>query len=1021
MPILFGDVKLLKSAVMADVPEGGGAPTGQQIADGISNAVFPDISEMDRAGGRVALRKVFARVETDDTDTYFGANLIVAEPPADPRVSVTLFKAKDSFELRSSAQGRMESYLFIGANLPGYLLEDHIAGQRVVQLFLRPEWDTPPVGAALVLEQNKGLPTAREQYVRVTKASSVVRQFMSAGGASGAKPYFAKVVSLELSDPLRFDFSGSPPTEEFRPAVGMAKVHETVVADAGAYVGCVPLAQAAALGAFGVRGQSVYTQLVPSQQTEVPMPAQIPHAAAALPMQSGTPTQVTTSAAWSAAAALQLPGGALPASVQVQVDGITIADAAGKLKTASGVMGTIDYANGVLTLDNGTLSGIKTITYTPAAQLLRAPQSTCIDVTPESRSLSYVGFIQPVPQRATTSISYMAQGRWYVLQDYGDGQFKGLDSAYGAGTINADTGSFVVTLGALPDVGSAIVIQWGVPTQETRHPAATLSASQRLQLTPAYGQAVQPGTMSLTWPKKDGTTATANVGADGVLAGDATGRLWTGSDAVDFVPHAMPPIGAQINVAYVTGPKQIDDFTHPSRNGQGKLAVTASLGAVTPGSLEVRWPTLTDEAALSTYTQEQLKNMGVGVRVDPTQYARDDAGGALWLGAVRVGTVDYVTGTVVFAPDTVIKIPVPQYSSSLIAATGKFKLNYEGIAYIDAPSIYPNDESGWVKLLYNAPGATSAQQETIDFAPEIALVPDVKAAVVPGSATLGVGRMIAYGLTDGPLPLPPSGPLPLLSEVWQDSGNGVLRQRTDDGTGWIVRGNINYITATVQLSSWTPGELNQFQRRGCVTTAGEPINSEYVFRTASAPLRPGSLSVQFARASGGVQTITVPATGELVSAGVLANVNHDTGLVKLRFGTRVVAAGNEAEPWFDETALDVQGKIFRPEPVAVSTVRYSAVAYSYLPLDASLLGIDPVRLPSDGRVPIFRAGGFAVVGHTGRLTATVSAGQTLNAGRVRLSRLRVLGNDGVAIHTGTRPTWTRAPSLFLVSAATRSR
>ena len=94
------------------------------------------------------------------------------------------------------------------------------------------------------------------------------------------------------------------------------------------------------------------------------------------------------------------------------------------------------------------------------------------------------------------------------------------------------------------------------------------------------------------------------------------------------------------------------------------------------------------------------------------------------------------------------------------------------------------------------------------------------------------------------------------------------------------------------------------------------------------------------------------------------------------------------------------GKIFRPEPVAASSLRYSAVAYSYLPLDAALLGIDPVRLPSDGRVPIFRPGGFAVVGHTGRITASVSNGQTIDAGRVRLSRVRVVGHDGVVIHTG---------------------
>ena len=41
MPIQSGDVKFLKSAVMADVPEGGGAPTGLVIADGVSNAPGP--------------------------------------------------------------------------------------------------------------------------------------------------------------------------------------------------------------------------------------------------------------------------------------------------------------------------------------------------------------------------------------------------------------------------------------------------------------------------------------------------------------------------------------------------------------------------------------------------------------------------------------------------------------------------------------------------------------------------------------------------------------------------------------------------------------------------------------------------------------------------------------------------------------------------------------------------------------------------------------------------------------------
>ena len=83
MPILVGDVKLVASQVMDDVAEGGGAPTSTVIVDGASNSLFNDISEMDRAGGRVNLRKVFASVQTDTTDTYLGGNVIVAEAPSD--------------------------------------------------------------------------------------------------------------------------------------------------------------------------------------------------------------------------------------------------------------------------------------------------------------------------------------------------------------------------------------------------------------------------------------------------------------------------------------------------------------------------------------------------------------------------------------------------------------------------------------------------------------------------------------------------------------------------------------------------------------------------------------------------------------------------------------------------------------------------------------------------------------------------------------------------------------------------
>ena len=147
--------------------------------------------------------------------------------------------------------------------------------------------------------------------------------------------------------------------------------------------------------------------------------------------------------------------------------------------------------------------------------------------------------------------------------------------------------------------------------------------------------------------------------------------------------------------------------------------------------------------------------------------------------------------------------------------------------------------------------------------------------------------------------------------------------------------------------------------------------------------------MQFPRSSG-VQTATVSADGQFTAPGVVGTADFESGLVRLGFGAMVVAAGHESEPWYDADAVQADGKIFRPDPIVASALRYSGVAYSYLPLDAQLLGIDPVRLPSDGRVPMFRNGRMCVVGHQASTAQlNVSNNQTIDLGRVRLSRVSV--------------------------------
>src|SRR6218665_3356116 len=185
----------------------------------------------------------------------------------------------------------------------------------------------------------------------------------------------------------------------------------------------------------------------------------------------------------------------------------------------------------------------------------------------------------------------------------------------------------------------------------------------------------------------------------------------------------------------------------PQHNGAGTLPVAATLGAIEPGSLEVEWNTFTDEAVPGAHTFAQLQEMGIAVSIwrDPTQIARDDGNGGVVLNGISIGTVNYATGQVTFNPDVSIRIPRPVYTAVAINGTGRWRLNYGGIAYVDAPSLYPNDESGYVKLRYNSAGSTSNQTETHPFLPAFKLVPGVNAQVVTGTVLLSISGAQPWG------------------------------------------------------------------------------------------------------------------------------------------------------------------------------------------------------------------------------------------------------------------------------------
>jgi hypothetical protein len=82
-------------------------------------------------------------------------------------------------------------------------------------------------------------------------------------------------------------------------------------------------------------------------------------------------------------------------------------------------------------------------------------------------------------------------------------------------------------------------------------------------------------------------------------------------------------------------------------------------------------------------------------------------------------------------------------------------------------------------------------------------------------------------------------------------------------------------------------------------------------------------------------------------------------------------------------------------------MKFNAVVYSNMPLDASILGLDPVRLPIDGRVPIIRSGNVVVIHSTKteQLPNPLSAGQSVTLAFDQLASCSLIDADGTAVDT----------------------
>ena len=1015
MAILNGDIKLLKSEVMLDTTDGGGRRAAGEIIDGQENNLFPDISELDRTYGRISLRKCYPSVNTLDTDSYFGAHAIVAKPPEDPRVSVCLFTTKNWFDTRSAARDRLESYLAPSARWPGHLMETQLIGSRAIQQLMKPGDPLPEVGRTLYLVENEGQVSQFSQYVRISKVEYVDRTYTAVGNVS----WVGRLVTITITDPLRYTFHGIAPTPyEEQMANAACKLRDTIVADASKYYSITKLKESASQGDLSIVLDSIFGQLVPSAQTEVPLVDLDAGGQSQALIKSGPQTSISVNHTIGVGAALYIGMPILPGSLTITSGATSIKDDSGVMVVGSTQVGTVEYSSGVVSFITGTYTGTKTVTFTPAAAPVRVMQTSAIKVGQNDRGYVYTINLNPPPPPKSLIVSYMSQGKWYDLRDNGPaiggtvGAVSGVDSSLGSGTVNYATGSVTVTLGALPDADSSIMFAWS--TKGNYFERSNLSVevpSFRIQVA---HPGVIPGSCTVSWPNPaGGAPISVTDNTEGLFSNaNATGTINYQTGEIKLIPTKVPLTASVFTVTYGWGTKSEAVFPTPVRDGQGKVNLTLPTGNILPTTMEIEW-----NVAYQDYDPRSTVPLGMTTVIPSfdqvaTVFRRDTKQNATTgkVQGVTNSNIDYVAGTVSFLPDITSSLPKPQYVSSFTGfqqmptAVPKYKKGWDSVAgewtqvqtgttttkqpgdaiyrnmlvsvtYQDVPAFLPSDGSGYVKVRYLTQQSSNTVTEQYTFSGiNLDLTNGFGEKIVPGSV-----RFTFAG------------------KVYIDRQGQIFTDiNTATGAGTLA-GSITYTTGAVAVTVFNTNVDNTLTLNSLLTEQGAEPTDYLIFRVPAAPVRSGSFQLRGARADGTTFMVTADTNGIILGDDIFGNIDYSTGIVEVRFGGMTSAAGLEGAFYYNPTQV-VSGSIFVSNPVWVDTILYNAVSYTYLPLDADLLGLDPVRLPPDGRVPIFRVGDVAVVHNTDKYQlASPNVGSVYNVGRTRLAALRIVDSVGVYV------------------------
>jgi hypothetical protein len=964
--MLEGQLIWCASANMADNDDAGGQRALAPIPDNQVANIHGPIADLDRVTGFTRGKKVYWCVDTHDAQTLYRPAICVDKPPADRDVSITLLYTADWFDTWGGAGGAretLETYLSRGARWAGRLLEKQIAGSRSIQVYQRPELELPAIGDVFVLVSGEGTSGEREQYLRVQSVADAVRTFTLPISGGGVREVKFRVLTIEISEPLEMDFDGGAFTD-LDTVSPPATIRGTVVADAVNVYGVSALASAGNVGETTLAVESIFAQIVPSSRSWISIVDVDALGRMTTLADAGNGfVSFTTAMPLTAATPLFLGSPCWPGSFTLTAGAATLADdGKGGVYAGLAQVASIDYAQGIVTMASSApgYSGQKAIAFKAAVSQLSWPHSMGIAVTLANRSLSYNATLRPIPAGGALVVAYRALGKWYTLADDGSGVCRGIYQSYGLAQLRRGTGSVEITLGALPDIGSHVLIFWGAPWNlQDRSGIAPGKAGLDIHV---QGGGIGPLSVSLAW---DGGAAQDD--GRGALVGDATGEVFYAGSLVRVRPNALPPKGTAFTLTYGTGGFGQVVEAAPVVSGDGLVHIQIPPDAV-PGSVLVEFTVV---YRYTSWGQDHENTCVISIQDNGTGGFNAPAANPSYPFDAHM---DYANGLVSINPSTYFRI-------------SRWVLNdlYGNFSWAITETAVPAELSGGIKTVYRSASVMDYHTVTktldslsvwIDFGIDEAIVPGV--------------RFVLGGKT------------------YIDKA-GQLYMDVDPASGvGPYAGLINYQARLAALSDWAAGAANSVAFAALSSTPGERIRVDsVVFRIPAAPVNPGSIQVLAERASGQTLSFTVPNTGIIDLPYAQGTGDADTGVVQVSFGAWVDPAGHEYDWWFLNAApRPSDGKVFRRDLVYSDSIRYNAVAFSYLPMSKDKVGVNVNKFPADGRVPQFRKGDVVLVHHEEwlDLAGPIAPNAEYLAPRDRLARVEVWDANGVQVVAGSN-TW----------------